>query len=475
MTNLNTHPGRQSGKVTAAHIGLIAAGLIVVAAIVTWNSDGVIKRKLELKASEAIGEIASQVMQQRSNKFRPVPESVEHVSDNIYRIGGVGHTQMITTADGNVVFDTGLSLQSAKQMRLLKENAPGRTTHIILSHSHADHVGGTRFWMEDGARIVSHAEFLEEQRYLTELQPYLMSRNRVMFPWIPKNLPDSDLLRYGGIEPDILVEPGRPYRFQQGGIKFEVIATPGGAEGADNLVMWLPQQKILFTGDTLGPMFPQFPNIVTLRGEKIRKPTEYIKTLNLLIALKPEMLIPSHNPVVRGGEEILQGLTRIRNAVQYVHDATVAGMNAGRTLHQLMAEISLPPELALTQSHGKIAWAVKSLWEYYASWFHFESTTELYPVSVREVYADLAALAGPQSLVAQARLRLHNKEAVHALHLVEIALAGEPANAAALTIRLSALKALLDQAENGFRVDYEMYYLRRRIEITEELLQEVDT
>jgi alkyl sulfatase BDS1-like metallo-beta-lactamase superfamily hydrolase len=218
-------------------------------------------------------------------------------------------------------------------------------------------------------------------------------------------------------------------------------------------------------------MFPQFPNVVTLRGEKIRKPIEYIKTLNLLIALAPEVLIPSHGPVVRGTEKIHQGLVRIRDAVQYVHDATVAGMNEGKTLHQLMAEITLPPELALTQSHGKISWAVKSLWEYYASWFHFESTTDLYPVSVRQLYPELAALAGVGPLIKRATQKLQNNEPLQALHLVEIALAADPANTTALSVRLSALKDLLAQAENGDRVDYEMYYLKRRIEITEEALQ----
>ena len=36
-----------------------------------------------------------------------------------------------------------------------------------------------------------------------------------------------------------------------------------------------------------------------------------------------------------------------------------------------MASIELPPELALTQEHGRVSWAVKSIWEYYMTWFHF--------------------------------------------------------------------------------------------------------
>ena len=67
------------------------------------------------------------------------------------------------------------------------------------------------------------------------------------------------MVRYGGITPDILVDHN-DYKFEMGGVQFEVLDTPG-AEGADNISLWLPQQKILFTGDTLGPNFPQFPNV----------------------------------------------------------------------------------------------------------------------------------------------------------------------------------------------------------------------
>ena len=50
----------------------------------------------------------------------------------------------------------------------------------------------------------------------------------------------------------------------------------------------------------------------------------------------------------------------MRDAVQYVHDATVAGMNAGKTVHELMEEIQLPPELELSQIHGQLPERVRA-------------------------------------------------------------------------------------------------------------------
>lgn len=437
----------------------------------TKQSGQSLQQTASIQMARALGEAASAVMEERSNKFAPVPEAPEQVTNNIFRIGGVAHTQLIHTDAGNVVFDTGISLQAAEQMEILKEAAPGRTTHIILSHSHADHIGGTRFWKEDGSKVIAQENFPEEQRYLTDLEPYFWGRNRMMFPWIPESPPTNDLIQYGGVEPDILVELDEPYRFEQGGVRFEVLATPG-AEGADNLCLWLPDEKVLFTGDTLGPIFPQFPNIVTLRGEKMRNPIDYIKTLDVLIALEPDILVPSHNPVVRGKEKILSGLTRIRDAVRYVHDETIAGMNAGKSLEDLMVEITLPEDLTLTQSHGKISWAVKSIWEHYATWFHYASTTELYPVPASAVYADVTEIASAEALLAKAREHLQQKRGVHSLHLVEMVLARQSDHREALQVRLAALELLLQQAEQGLRVDYEMYYLQRRIDLTKQALEE---
>jgi glyoxylase-like metal-dependent hydrolase (beta-lactamase superfamily II) len=45
-----------------------------------------------------------------------------------------------------VLFDAGLGTQAAKQKRLLQDAAPGPMKYIILSHSHADHLGATKYW-----------------------------------------------------------------------------------------------------------------------------------------------------------------------------------------------------------------------------------------------------------------------------------------------------------------------------------------
>ena len=458
------------------NLALAVLALLVGAGGVVWSSEDA-GRAVRLRAAEAAGEAVTRIaqraqVQERAADFIATPVEVRKIGgfDFLYQATGVGNTHLIATSEGHVVFDTGLSIQAAKQRRLLEEAAPeAPVTHVILSHSHQDHAGGAPFWSDEGTEIVAHREYPEEQRYLKELEDYLHFRNRTLFPWMPEEPSRNGLLEFGNVVPTRLVPNHEPYRFEQGGIRFEVLPTPG-AEGADNLCLWLPDQKVLFSGDTFGPIFPQFPNVFTMRGEKVRKPVEYIATLERLIALEPELVVPSHQEPIGGKQEIRAALVKMRDAVRHVHDATVAGMNAGKSVHELMAEIVLPPELALSQAHGRVSWAVKSIWEYYATWFHFDTTTELYPVPAAEVYPELTELAGADALAERARAHVEAGRPVHALHLLDIALGGEPLHRPALEARREALQRLHDEAETGLGNSYEMDWLLYRLRLTQEAL-----
>lgn len=456
---------------------LIVALLLVGVGVAFLFGSEDARRATELRAAEMAGEVATRVIASRSSgssghsaDFIQIPIEVRKLADQVYQARGVGNTQLIATSEGHVVFDTGLAPQAAKQRRLLLEAVPAAPiSHVILSHSHQDHAGGTAFWAEDGTEIVAHREYPEEQRYLKSLEDYFWFRNRTLFPFMPESPPKTGMFAYGGVVPTLLVDQPDILRFEQGGVRFEVRPAPG-AEGADNLVLWLPDQKILFSGDSFGPNFPQFPNIFTMRGEKIRKPIEYIASLEEVIALEPEMIVPSHQDPIMGREQILSDLILMRDAVRYVHDETITGMNAGKTVHELMREVVLPPELEVSQLHGRVSWAVKSIWEYYATWFHFDTTTELYPVPASVVRPEIAELAGVDALAARAAAHVDAGRNVEALHLLEVALAGDPVHRTALETRRSALENLLAEAEATFQNSYEMDWLKYRIRITNDAL-----
>jgi alkyl sulfatase BDS1-like metallo-beta-lactamase superfamily hydrolase len=433
------------------------------------------QRSVRLRMAETVGDVAAGVVatgadEGRAADFINIPVEVREIAPSVFQARGVGNTHLVATSEGHVVFDTGLSLQAAKQRRLLLEAVPeAPVTHVIVSHSHQDHAGGAPFWLEEGTQVIAHQEYPEEQRYLKELEDYLHDRNRTLFPWMPEKPPKTGMFAFGHLEPTVLVDQPDILRFEQGGVRFEVLPTPG-AEGADNLCLWLPDQGILLSGDFFGPLFPQFPNIFTMRGEKVRKPAEYVESLERIIALEPRMIVPSHKDPIEGREAILAALVKMRDAVRYVHDATIAGMNAGKTVHELMAEIELPAELELSQEHGRVSWGVKSIWEYYATWFHFDTTTELYPVPARELFPEVASLAGVDALAAGAEAHVTAGRPVHALHLLDIALGAQPSHARALRARKAALGNLLDAAESGLRNSYEIDWLKYRLRATDEAL-----
>jgi alkyl sulfatase BDS1-like metallo-beta-lactamase superfamily hydrolase len=451
----------------------IAALSVSLAIVVTaCGEDSKMRKAAELKAVEMIGKVATGSMpDDMAGGFHNIPIEVVDIAEGVYQVQGIANAHLIATPAGNVMFDTGISIQAAQQIKKLKAVESGPVSHIILSHSHADHIGGTRFWREKDTEIIVHREFEEEQRYLTELEPYLWRRNRTVFPWMPEQPTEIEMLKYGGIAPTITVDEN-DYKFEHGGVQFDVLSTPG-AEGADNICLWLPGKKILFTGDTLGPNFPQFPNVFTMRGEKIRKPVEYINTLNKLIALDAEILVPSHRDHIVGKEAIRASLTLIRDAVQYVHNEVIAGMNAGKTVYQLMEEIQLPAELELSQEHGRVSWAVKSIWEYYATWFHFDTPTELYPVPPRDIYADLAQLAGVDALLAKANEQLAQHKPVHALHFLEVVLELEADNVVAIETQIAVYEMLLQDATNISKNNYEKDYMRTLIAQTKERLAQM--
>ena len=414
---------------------------------------------------------------------------VTQPAPGIFVAAGVGNVALITTDEGHVVFDTGLALQAGLQKKALLAAVPDRpVTHVILSHSHADHTGGALLWaggadgasgangknganQTTGAEIIAHAEFTEEQRYLDELTPYLHHRNRILFPWLPPEPVTEGPFRYGGIEPHRTVDDGERYEFEQGGMRFVVIGAPG-AEGADNILLWLPERRILLSGDFFGPQFPQFPNIFTMRGEKVRAPIPYLESLDMVIELAPRMIIPAHFAAPKGERAIMRGLKAMRDGVRHVHDATVAGMNAGKTVHQLMAEIDLPKGIELSQTHGRVSWAVKSIWEYYATWFHYDRTTELYAVPGTAAWPRLVESAGIAPFILTAQSFLTESQPLRALHILDIALTAEPANRLALELKLDALERLLRTASNegGLNNDYEIYWLRSRIAATKAAL-----
>ena len=167
-----------------------------------------------------------------------------------------------------------------------------------------------------------------------------------------------------------------------------------------------------------------------------------------MLALKPEVVLSGHGQPIFGNKEITRRLTRFRDAIQYVHDDTVKGMNSGKDVYTLMQEIKLPASFNLTESFGKVSWSVRGIYDGYAGWFDMNPVT-MYDLPASSVYPDLVKLAGgPEPLVKLALEKVKDGEAVEALHLTDVVLAYDQKNAGALDARLQALNYLENKCQN---------------------------
>jgi alkyl sulfatase BDS1-like metallo-beta-lactamase superfamily hydrolase len=243
-----------------------------------------------------------------------------------------------------------------------------------------------------------------------------------------------------------------------GGRRMELISVPGG-ETTDSLVIWLPDERICLCGNTFGPIFGHIPNLVTMRGDRYRDALTAAGSVERVRDLKPELLVTGHFGPIAGADLIQAELTRLRDALRYIHDQTVAGMNAGKDVQTLMREITLPAEYEVGQGYGKVSWDVRAVWENYSGWFHQRSTTELYPVGFDAVTADVVELAGADALVGRARDHLAAGRPLQAIHLAEVVATATPEHAGARDVLRQAHESLLDGATNF----WERAWLSRQI------------
>ena len=364
------------------------------------------------------------------------------ITDNIYQAVGFGNTYMIVTPAGNVIVDTSMPAPARLHIKLLKEKSAAPIKYIILTHGHGDHTGGVALWKEPDTQVIAQKNQEEFLNYQTRLNGFFALRNAAQFA-LPRPAPAAWPGDYGA-KPFATVLFDDKYEFTLGGVKFELYSTPG--ETPDHLSVWIPQWKAAFIGDNY---YESFPNIYTLRGTEPRWALDYVRSLNKVMEWKPELVLPSHGRPIQGNPEITQRLTRYRNAIQYVHDEVVKGMNAGKDVYTLMREIHLPDHLIVGESYGKLTWSIRGIYEGYAGWFDLNPAT-MYEIPPTSVYPDLVKLAGgPDAVTKLAVERLAAGQAVEALRLTDAALASDPAHRPALAARLAALENLRDHCKNS--------------------------
>jgi len=394
-------------------------------------------------------------------KSRPVAPSAarlgaERINDFIVMSEGCSNTYLLETSEGSVLINAGMAFEGPVHYQNFCDASTQANDirYVITTQGHVDHVGGIEFFREKnpGLEYIAQAGNPEHQTYDGRLQTYRAKRSG--FRFIERFRADAGYYKEHGFNIGAAHAPATPeitfeerHAFKLGDLEIVLIAAKG-AETNDSLVVWLPQHKICLTGNIFGCPFGHFPNLVTIRGDRYRDALVCADAAQTVLDLEPEMILYGHHAPVIGKELIHEELTVYRDAIHYVHDEVVKGMNEGKSLHNLMQEVELPPELEVGQGYGKVSWSIQAIWENYSGWFHHESTTELYSVPSSDVFSDLVELAGVDALVDRARAKFAAKEPEAALHLLDIVRKADPTHTPAITLSLTVHESLLASQDN---------------------------
>ena len=369
------------------------------------------------------------------------------INEAIYMAVGRGPTNsntfLVVTNQGNVIIDTSGPGQAADHHQELKAVNAGPVKYIILTHGHGDHRGGVGLWREKGTQIIAQKNYSEFLHYQKRLAGYFQRMGAAQFSGQVVSRTAPSFGNYAAdIDATILFD--ETYEFSLGGIDFKLLHTPG--ETYDHTTVFIPRYQAVFCGDNF---YEAFPNLYTLRGTKPRWALDWAESVDKALKLNPEILLPSHGGPINGRETIAAKLTAYRDAILYVHDETVRGMNEGKDVYTLMREIHLPAGVNVPEGYGEVAWSVRGIYDGYVGWFDGNPAT-MYAVPPRAVYPDLVELAGgPDRVAARAVALIEKGEPVRGLHLTDVALAADSGNRAALEARLKALRMLLLQVRSG--------------------------
>lgn len=393
----------------------------------------------------------------KSRPVEPNPATFggERINEFIIVSEGNSNAYLIQTSEGNIQVNAGMFYEAKVHERNFDDFSTDQVRYLILTQGHVDHVGGVEHFRQKhpGLEVIATTANEEHQTYDARLAPF--RRNRSMFAFRKKTTDALSYLEDQGITqharqdrptPDITFDDR--HRFTLGGLEVELIAVPG-AETNDSLVVWLPQHKICLTGNLFGCPFGHFPNLITIRGDRYRDALVCAAAVDTVRKLGAEMILYGHHGPVVGAELIQTELDCLHDAILYVHDEVVRGMNEGKDVHTLMREIELPPEIEVGQGYGKVSWSVRAIWEHYAGWFHHASTTELYSVPRASINRDLIEMAGgPSALVDRAKQKVAEGRIEEAIHLLDIVLEEESEDRDALATSIDAHQHLLAVSEN---------------------------
>ena len=241
------------------------------------------------------------------------PFQVHQLTSNIYWVeGGGGNSGVIVGAHGVIVVDAKMTMAGGRELLAdIAKITSKPVTTVILTHSDADHVNGLVAFPA-GLTIVAHVNDLKEQ------QAALQAGG--------PRAPSADHL------PNKIVT-GNKEHLDIDGIQFELLHwAPAHTSG--DLVVFLPAQKIVFTGDIVSTTF----HGPLIHQEKNGASAGWITTTEGILALNADRFVPGHGDV-QNKQQIEQRLQEAEAERTQIKQLAAKG----ESLQQIEAAVGDPP------------------------------------------------------------------------------------------------------------------------------------
>jgi alkyl sulfatase BDS1-like metallo-beta-lactamase superfamily hydrolase len=324
---------------------------------------------------------------------RKMEQRVYKVTDNVYNAVGFGaaNSTLIVGNDGIIIVDTTESSDSAKAILTeFRKITDKPVKAIIYTHNHSDHTMGVKaFTTEEEVKAGKVEIYAHETMMNTVINnasvvaPALGIRAAYTFGILIERGPEGWVNQ--GLGPAYIrggtgfIAPTKTFKdkldINVAGVKMQLLYAP--SETDDEIVVWLPEQKLLQSAEVI--QGETLPNIHTIRGTKYRDPVAWYKTIDMMRGLQAEHLVPSHGRPMSGSAKIEEMLTAYRDAIQYVHDQTIRGLNKGLTPDEIVEQVAhLPAHLAnhpwLGEFYGTVKHSVRQIYVGYLGWFEGDPT-----------------------------------------------------------------------------------------------------
>jgi glyoxylase-like metal-dependent hydrolase (beta-lactamase superfamily II) len=202
----------------------------------------------------------------------------------------ISNAGVVVTPAGAVVIDALGSPQLARELMAEVRRTTGKAvTHVILTHYHADHIYGLQEFRREGARIIAHKAALEYLHSETARSRLEVSR-KDLAPWIDEQ---TQL-----VPADEWIEG--PRELLIGGVRL-LLQPVGPAHTPEDLVVFMPAEKVLFAGDLV------FRGRIPFVGQA--DSGQWIKALNTVLGFEAGVVVPGHGPMSSSAREDME-LTR---------------------------------------------------------------------------------------------------------------------------------------------------------------------